>query len=468
MTSQTFARENPLGYQPVKSMLWKFAIPGIISSLMNAAHNIVDQIFVGQGIGDLGIAATNIAFPLATIITALAGMFGMGGAAAFNLALGRGDTEKARKTLGTGLFLMSATGITIAALAVPLLRPMLNLFGVTEAIMPYAEPYTRIISIGVPFGIFATGVSYYIRADGSPAYSSAMLLSGVIFNMVFDPVFLYVFDLGISGIALATAGGQLLSTILALYYLLRKFKNTKPGIRDLLPKLGVIKNVCSLGSAVCTTHLSATVVQIVQLNTLRHYGGLSIYGSEVALAAAGAVGKVMIVLMSCVIGISLGCQPIYGFNYGNRKFGRVKEAYKLAVRYGTTIAVTAFLCIQIFPEQILSIFGSEDPLFYGFAVKYMRIFLFMTFANALQPVTSMFFTSIGKANLGFWTALIKQIFLLLPLLLLLPLAFGIDGLFWAGPAADAVAAAVVLVLAVREVRILTELQQAQIEEQENG
>ncbi|MDR3122929.1 MAG: MATE family efflux transporter, partial [Treponema sp.] len=292
--------------------------------------------------------------------------------------------------------------------------------------------------------------------------------SGVIFNMVFDPVFLYVFDLGISGIALATVGGQLLSTVLALRYLLRKFKNAKPGIKDLSPNAGIIKSVCSLGSAVCATHLSATAVQIVQLNTLRHYGGLSLYGSEVALAAAGAVGKVVIVLMSCVIGISLGCQPIYGFNYGNKQFGRVKETYKLAVRYGTTIAVAAFLCIQIFPEQILSIFGSEDPLFYRFAVKYMRIFLFMTFANALQPITSTFFTSIGKANVGFWTALIKQIFLLIPLLLLLPLAFGIDGLFWAGPAADGAAAAIALVLAAREIRRLTRLQQAQVTERENG
>ncbi|MDR3123333.1 MAG: MATE family efflux transporter, partial [Treponema sp.] len=215
MSSETVEQGNPLGYQPIKSMLWKFALPGILSSLMNAAHNIVDQVFVGQGIGDLGIAATNIAFPLATITTALAGMFGMGGASGFNLALGRGNAEEARKTLGNGILLLSAVGIAIAAAAVFLLGPMLKLFGVTEAILPYAEPYTRIISLGVPLGIFATGASYYIRADGSPSYASATLLSGVIFNMVFDPVFLYVFDLGISGIALATVGGQLLSTVLA-------------------------------------------------------------------------------------------------------------------------------------------------------------------------------------------------------------------------------------------------------------
>jgi Na+-driven multidrug efflux pump len=338
---------------------------------------------------------------------------------------------------------------------------MLNLFGATRAIMPYAAPYARIISLGVPLGVFASGASYYIRADGSPSYSSAALLVGVVFNIVFDPVFLFVFDWGIRGIALATVGGQLLSTLMALYYFLRKFRSAKPGIRDMLPQFRVIKLVCALGSAVFVTHLSATATQIVQLNTLRHYGALSVYGSEVALAAAGAVAKVMIVLMSCVIGISLGCQPIYGFNYGGKQYGRVKEAYLLALRYGTMVSVIAFLCIQIFPGPILSIFGSEDPRFYGFAVKYIRIFLFMTFANALQPISSTFFTAIGKAKLGFWTALVKQLFLLIPLLLLLPLALGIDGLYWAGPIADGAAAAMVVFLALREVRALTGLQQAQ-------
>jgi Na+-driven multidrug efflux pump len=288
-----------------------------------------------------------------------------------------------------------------------------------------------------------------------------MILSGVIFNMVFDPVFLYVFDLGISGIALATVGGQALSSGLALYYFLRKFKNARPGLRDLPPKLNVLKKVCSLGSAVCVMHLSSTVIQIVQLNTLRHYGALSVYGSEIALAAAGAAAKVTTVFMSCVIGIALGCQPIYGFNYGNKKYGRVKEAYLLALRYGTTVAVITFLCLQLFPERILRIFSSEDPLFYSFASRYMRVFLFMTFINAIQPITSNFFSAIGKARLGFWTALLKQIGLLLPLLLLLPLVFGIEGLFWAGPITDSIAATVVIFLVAREVRVLTKLEQEQ-------
>lgn len=448
---------NLLGTQPIKSMIWKFAIPGIISSLVNAAHNIVDQIFIGWGIGDLGIAATNIAFPLATMITALSALLGMGGAAKFNLALGAGRTKEAQRTLGNGLLMMAAAGTAIGLCAILFLEPMLRGFGATELIMPYAKDYALIISIGLPFGIFATGASYFIRSDGSPNFSSLVLLSGAIFNMIFDPVFLFVFHMGIRGVALATLLGQMLSAALAFYYLRYKFQSVSLTRADFLLQKEVVKGLCALGAAPCFTHIAATAVQIVQSNTLRYYGALSSYGSEIPLAAAGAVSKVMIVLMSCVIGISLGCQPLYGYNYGSRNYARVKETYLLALRYGTTIAVIAFACIELFPRQILTIFGLDNPVFYEFAVKYMRIYLFMTFANALQPITSTFFTAIGKANLGFWMALIRQVVLLIPLLLVLPLLFGIDGVFWAGPLSDGIAVVIVILFAVREVRKLSEL-----------
>ncbi len=461
MPNHDAAQNNMLGTRPIKSMIWMFAIPGIISSLVNAAHNIVDQIFVGWGIGDLGIAATNIAFPLSILTTALAALFGMGGASRFNLAMGRGEEEKARKALGNSLFCLVLLGVLLSAAAVLFLHPMLYAFGVTAPILPYAEPYTLIISLGMPFGIVATGTAHFIRSDGNPNYSSLVLLSGAIFNIVFDPIFLFVFDMGMTGIALATALGQLLSCILAVYYLTRKFKTVTLRKSDLLPSGETIAGVCALGAASGFTHLASAGVQIVQSNMLRYYGALSIYGSEVPLAAAGAVGKIMIVLMSCVIGISLGCQPLYGYNYGAKQYDRVRETYLLAIRYGTIISVIAFLCIQLFPRQLLGIFGSDDPMFYTFAVKYMRIFLFMQFVNAFQPITSMFFTSIGKAIVGVWMALIRQVLLLIPLLLLLPYFLGIEGLYWAGPLADGVAATVVIILATREMRSLQRLQQAQ-------
>jgi putative MATE family efflux protein len=449
---------NPLGTAPIKSMIWKFAIPGIISSLVNAAHNIVDQIFIGWGgIGELGIAATNIAFPLATITTALATLFGMGGASRFSLFMGEGKPDEGRKALGNGLFLMVSCGLAIGIGGVVFLKPMLYAFGTTDTIMPYAEAYTLIISMGIPFGIFAAGASFFIRADGSPKYSSAILLSAAVFNIIFDPIFLFVFGMGIKGIALATTLGQMLSTILALYYLTRKFKFVSLEKKDFALKRKTVKGIISLGSAAFSQHMANTIVQIVLLNILKSYGARSAYGSEIPLAAAGAVNKIMLVFLAAVIGIALGCQPIYGFNYGSKKYGRVKEAYLRAVSYATVIVIVAFFCIQIFPRQILGILGSTDPAFYDFAVRYMRIYLFMTFANALQPVTSTFFTAIGKAYVGLCMALIRQMFLLIPLLLILPALFGIEGLFFAGAVSDGIAAVIVVFVALRQMSVLTKL-----------
>lgn len=264
--------------------------------------------------------------------------------------------------------------------------------------------------------------------------------------------------MGIKGIALATVLGQILSSILGLFYLLFKFKSVSINKNDFILNTKIISTICSLGAAAFTTHILSTIVQIIQMNTLKYYGCLSIYGSEIAIAAAGAVGKITILFLSCVIGISLGCQPIYGFNFGSKKYDRVKETYLLAIKYGTTVAIITFLCLQLFPNQILSIFGSKDPLFYEFATRYMKVFMFMVFLNALQPITSTFFTSMGKANLGFWMAIIRQGLLFIPLILILPVLLGIEGVFFVGPISDGIAALIVIFFARREVKKLTKME----------
>lgn len=447
---------NPLGTQPIQKLVLKFAIPGIITQLVNSIHNIVDQVFIGWGIGDLGVAATTIVFPITSIITALAALIGSGAASRFSILLGKKRLEDASDVLGNAISLMLLFGILLSIGTSVFLKPMLYLFGATELIMPYAQPYARIVCIGIFFGIFSTGMSYFIRADGNPNYSSFVLLAGAVFNMVFDPIFLFVFDMGIAGVALATVLGQLLSSCLALFYLLKKLKTVSISVQNMTIYFSVAKTIFSLGIAAFTTHILATVAQIVQMNALRHYGAMSVYGSEIAIAASGAVGKLMIVFMSSIIGIALGCQPIYGFNLGDRQYGRVKEAYLTALRYGTVIAVTAFLILQLFPKQISSIFHSDNPLFYDFAARYIHIYMAMLFLNAIQPITSNFCTAIGKANLGFWMALIRQGILLIPLLLLLPMALGIDGVLLAGGISDGIAALVVILVAVKEIRLLSD------------
>ena len=238
-----------------------------------------------------------------------------------------------------------------------------------------------------------------------------------------------------------------------------KFSKMQLTRHHLMPHMKYLGEITALGMASGINQVAMAIIQITMNNILRKYGAVSDYGADIPIACAGIISKVNMIFMSIGIGISQGCQPIFGFNYGSKRYDRVIEAYRKALRYGTTLAVIAFLCIQLFPRQILSIFGSEDPLFYEFSIHYIRIYLLMTFVNAFQPITSNFFTSIGKAKLGFWMALVRQGLLLIPLLLLLPLALGMDGVLWAGPISDGVAAVLVLVLGAREVRRLTAQQE---------
>ena len=450
--------ENPLGTQPINRLIWKFAIPGIITQLVNALHNIVDQVFIGWGIGDFGVASTSILFPITSIITALSALIGLGAASRFSILLGKKQYQEASDIFGNAISLLLLFGSVITIGTSVFLKPMLYLFGATERMMPYAQPYARIICIGILFGVFSTGMSYFIRADGNPNYSSFVLLAGAVFNMIFDPVFLFVFDMGIAGIALATVFGQLLSAALALFYLLKKLKSVRLSPGNLSLRLPLVRSIFSLGFAVFTTHILAALAQIIQMNALKRYGALSVYGSEAAIAAAGAVGKLSIVFLSSIIGISLGCQPIFGYNLGKKQYDRVKETYLTALRWGTIIAASAFLILQLFPGQILRIFSSDNPLFYEFAARYIHIYMAMLFLNAIQPITSTFCTAIGKAKLGFWMAVIRQGILLIPLLLFLPPRLGIDGVLFSGAISDGAAAIIVIFIARKELRQLTKLQ----------
>lgn len=450
--------ENPLGTQPINRLIWKFAIPGIITQLVNALHNIVDQVFIGWGIGDFGVASTSILFPITSIITALSALIGLGAASRFSILLGKKQYQEASDIFGNAISLLLLFGSVLTIGTSVFLKPMLYLFGATERMMPYAQPYARIICIGILFGVFSTGMSYFIRADGNPNYSSFVLLAGAVFNMIFDPVFLFVFDMGIAGIALATVFGQLLSAALALFYLLKKLKSVRLSPGNLSLRLPLVRSIFSLGFAVFTTHILAALAQIIQMNALKRYGALSVYGSEAAIAAAGAVGKLSIVFLSSIIGISLGCQPIFGYNLGKKQYDRVKETYLTALRWGTIIAASAFLILQLFPGQILRIFSSGNPLFYEFAARYIHIYMAMLFLNAIQPITSTFCTAIGKAKLGFWMAVIRQGILLIPLLLFLPPRLGIDGVLFSGAISDGAAAIIVIFIARKELRQLTKLQ----------
>ena len=451
--------ENPLGSEPVSSLLRRFAIPSVIAMLVSALYNMVDQLFIGHSIGVLGNAATNVAFPLSMVCTSIGLLCGIGGAANFNLCMGRKDPEHAKSYVGNAISMLAILGVILCVAVQLFLRPMMLLFGATPDVIDYACTYTRITSIGFPFLIITIGGSNLIRADGSPKFSMLCNLVGAIVNTILDPLFIFVFHMGMAGAALATITGQILSFALVVFYL-RGFKTLPLSLSDLKPNMACWARIAALGATPAFNQVAMMVVQIVMNNTLTYHGSNSVYGSDIPLACAGIISKVNMLFFSFVIGISQGLQPIVSFNFGAQKYDRVKDAYKKAVFAATAISIVAFLCFQFFPRQIIGIFGSGSEEYLHFAERYFRIFLFFTFLNGIQPVSSNFFTSIGAPKKGIFLSLTRQIIFLLPLLLIFPYLFGIDGVMYTAPIADLAAASVSIVMVVREFKIMAELQKA--------
>lgn len=441
--------QNPLGAAPVGGLILKFAIPAIISMLVSAMYNIVDQIFIGQGVGMLGNAATNVAFPVTTIATALALLLGIGGASNYNLEMGAGREQRASSIAGTALSTLVITGAVLALVVLLFLRPLLGLFGATTDVMPYAVDYLGITAVGLPFYVLSIGGNHIVRADRSPTYSMTCVLTGAVINTILDPLFIFGFGWGIKGAAWATVIGQVVSGILVIIYF-GKFRKMYLEMSMLKPSSECLKAIISLGMASCINQIAMAIVQIVLNNILRYYGGLSVYGSDIPIACVGVISKVNQVFMAICIGISQGCQPIWGFNYGAKKYDRVRLAYRYSVIACTAIATVFFLCFQLFPHQIVSIFGTGSDLYFQFAERYLKIFMFMTFANGIQPMSSGFFTSIGKAKLGIVMSLTRQVLFLLPLIVVFSLIMGIDGVMYAGPIADAAALSLAILFARRE------------------
>lgn len=451
MQSKEGKAVSPLATVPVSGLLVKFAVPSIVGMLVGALYNIVDQIFIGQSMGVLGNAATNVAFPITTICLSLILLLGVGSASNFNLAMGRGEPEKAGHIAGNAISYMIILGILLCVMIRIFLEPLMHAFGATDKVLSYALTYAGITSLGIPFLMLANGTSHLIRADGSPTYSMAYMIVGAVANTILDPIFIFVFDMGIAGAAWATVISQVISCLLAVRYLWN-FRTVKLVKEYFIPRFQYAKAIVSLGSASCFNQLAMALMQIVMNNTLTYYGAQSIYGSEIPLACVGVITKVNVLLISFIIGIAQGSQPIIGFNYGAKNYGRVRETYQKAILAVTGISVAGFLLFQLFPRQIIQIFGEGDELYYQFASHYFRVFMIFTFLNGVQPTTSNFFTSIGKASRGILLSLTRQILFLLPLVLILPALFGIDGVMYAGPVADFASFLLAVLLVSRELK----------------
>ncbi len=446
---------NPLGTAPVGTLLRKFAIPSIIATVVGALYNLVDQFFIGQSVGELGNAATNVAFPLTTVCTAIALLLGTGGAAAFNLSMGRGEKDKALHYVGNGAVLLFGMGVVLCIITQIFLEPMLIFFGSPDNVLGYAKEYVRITAFGFPFLILTTGGAHLVRADGSPRYSMICNLTGAVLNTILDPLFIFGFDMGMAGAAWATIIGQIASAALIIRYLFN-YKAGKLTKEVLTPQWKYAGYAMALGLTPFFNQLAMMVVQIVMNNSLTYYGAQSVYGEAIPLASAGVINKVSFMFFAVCIGIAQGMQPIASFNYGAKKYDRVRKVIKISLICGLCICGVAFLLFQILPRQIISLFGNGSEMYFAFAVRYFRIYLFFIFIGNIQPLSSNFFAAIGKPGKGTFLSLTRQIIFLLPLIVIFPRFMGIDGIMYAGPVADFMAAVIAGIMLYKEMKSLKE------------
>ena len=449
---ETRQHGNPLGTVPVGTLLRRFAIPSIVAMLVNSLYNIVDQFFIGHGVGALGNAATSISFPLTICCLSIALLLGIGGASAFNLEMGAGNDKTAGYYIGNAASVMLIGGACVTAVALLFSRRLLLLFGSPADVLDYALVYMRTCALGYPAAVLAAGGAHLVRADGSPNMTMLINLAGAITNTILDAVFVFVFHWGMFGAAFATVIGQVLSAVLVLVYL-SHYKTVPLTLRHFVPRKEYALRAASLGTASFITQVSLMVFQIVMNNSLKYYGQFTVYGSSVPIACVGIITKVSQVAFAFIIGISQGMQPIASFNYGAKQYDRVHTVYRMAIKAGAAVSVIAGTLFMVFPRQIISIFGTGSEEYFQFGVLYFRVYLMLFFICFMVPLTSNFFTAIGKPKKGMFLSLTRQIIFLVPLILILPLFFGFNGILGAGPIADGMAFLAAVIMIRREFRL---------------
>ena len=465
-------KKNDLATEKINKLIISFAIPCVISMIINSIYNIVDQIFIGKGVGTLGNAATNVIFPLVILASAIAGLIGNGAAANFSLRLGEGNKDSAKKSVGEAITLSFIVSLIFTLISFILLPKLLYFFGCTENVYSYAYNYGKIILIGMPFMIVYSVFSNIIRADGSPKYSMVMLIIGAIINIILDPVFIFGFNLGVKGGAIATVIGQIVSFIIAIIYL-KKFKTIKLEHDDFKLSKNILK-ILSLGLSSFITQLTILVLFVFMNNIMTKFGVKSVYGADIPLSVYGVLSKINSIYVSIILGVSIGVQPIIGFNFGAGNINRVKEVLKKVIILNFLIGIIFNIILYCFPKEIVSIFiTSSDAnydLFMEFAVLMCKTFFMVCALNAIEMTTSIVIQSLGHVKKATAVSFIRQIILLIPISLLLCITFnkGIYGVLDAGRISDSVTFVIALVIYISEYKGLSKIKVADINENANN
>lgn len=441
---------NPLGVEKVSRLLWRFSIPAIIGMVVNALYNVVDRIYIGNapGLGANGLAGITIGFPIMIILLSIGILFGVGGATLFSMKLGAGETEEAELALGNAFSLLLISGVLFMVLGQVFLSPLLAAFGASPQVLPYAIGYMRIIFWGAVFQIVSIGLNNFLRADGQPKLAMVTMFMGAGVNIILDPVFIYVFDMGMAGAALATILSQFISMVWILTYFFSKRSHHPIRLKNMVLKWGTAIRITALGLPNFLLQLGNSVLNVVLNMTLLSYGG------DIAVSGMGIVNSIQTILLMPITGLVQGAQPIVSFNFGAKKFNRVRETQKYAILIATTIVGIGWLATRIIPEPLVRLFNSEPELL-AFGTQALQTWFLGLPIIGFQIVASNFFQATGRTRSAIFLTLTRQIILLIPAILLFSKTWGMAGLLHAAPFSDAAAGLLTAVFYIGGIKRLT-------------
>lgn len=452
-------RQKKLGEEKVSKLLMEFSIPAIVGMVVNTLYNIVDRMYIGniKGIGGLALTGVGITLPIMTIIMAFGMLIGIGTSARISLKLGEHKKDEAEKHLGNAFTLIIIASVIITIVGLLFMDKVIGLFGASADTEIYAKEYMQIIFLGTIFNMLGFGLNHSIRSDGSPKVAMLSMLIGAGTNIILDPIFIFVFGMGVRGAAIATVISQIVSTVWILFYFTKGKSTLKIRKKDLALDKVIVISIFSIGMSPFSMQIAQSIVQVLANNSLKAYGG------DLAIGAMTIINSIAMIFMMPIFGLNQGSQPIIGYNYGAEKYKRVKQTVKYSATVATIIVSIGWIVTQVAPDLLISIFNRDENLM-GIASNGMRIYLFMLPVVGFQVISSNFFQSIGKAKISMFLSLLRQVILLIPCLIILPKFFGLTGVWLAGPVSDGLSSLITGIIFFMSVRKLRDKEQIGMEE----
>ncbi|MBX4260010.1 MATE family efflux transporter [Clostridium estertheticum] len=441
-----------LGSENISKLLFKFSVPAITGMVVNALYNIVDRIYIGHinGVGSYALSGLAITFPISVIIMAFGMLIGIGACSVISIRLGEKNVEAADNILGNAVMLLTIISLVLGIFGVLFLNKILILFGADQNNLPYAKAYIQIILMGAVFQNIGFGINNIIRAEGNPKMAMFTMMFGAIINIILDPIFIFVFKMGIQGAAIATVISQAFNTLLVLRYFTAKNSGSVLKLKKTYLKLNkyIVNDIFAIGVAPFSMQIASSLVAIL------YNKGLYTYGGNLAIAAMGILNSISMLIFMPIVGISQGIQPIIGYNYGAKLYDRVFKILKLAIIFGTCIAVIGFIVVQLFANQLITIFVGNNPELIKLGAHGLRIDLMVLPILGFQILGASYFQAINEAKTSMILSVLRQVIVLIPIILILPLFLKLDGLWFSQPCADLIATALTAFFLVKSIKKL--------------